>query len=356
MNTKKKFSVFIILIFYIKISLSNPVISNSINEFGFTASGWKLEIYAWNYPDGQSFDNFYLTSTTDTAYFKSGITNSSDYLVITPDSLETDLSINTLNDTISLYEPDENYFAGRIFFKESSFPPSPFIGQSFCLVVEGIGLDIYLDNSPTYGAANDTTDSQGKAIVQVTDSSGSPLEGIFVWENHTGKLDTRLAHTEYKTIGATDVNGNFNIKGLSGFHYYWLNDKDTIFNSTEGFIKRVPIFPDSTISRTVIVDFTLSATNHENSTGIITRYKLSNNYPNPFNNSTTFTYQVPIDDYVEINLYDIQGRLVKTLESGFKTAGKYQVEFGASNLSSGIFFYRLETANKTITRKCMFLK
>ncbi|HMA61406.1 MAG TPA: T9SS type A sorting domain-containing protein [bacterium] len=356
MLNSKKSIILILLLLLCRISFSNPVFVNYINEFGFTESGWKIELRKSGFSETLGLDSLYLTSTSDTAYFKEGISLLQDYLIITPDSLKSELSINNKNDTISLYGPDDDYLRGFIFFNESSFPSPPDIGRSICLVNEGIGIDFYIDNSPTFDYANDTTDTWGEAIVQITDSTHTPLEDIFVWENHVGNLDNTLNYTKYIKIGTTDMDGSFSINGMSGFHYYWLNNKDTISDYGEGYIKRVPIFPDSTVYRTEIVGFSLSAGESSNSPGIISKYKLSDNYPNPFNSSTFFTYQIPIDDYVEINLYDIRGRLIKNLESGFKTAGKYKVDFVAKNLNSGIFFYRLETGNKTITKKCMYVK
>ena len=81
-----------------------------------------------------------------------------------------------------------------------------------------------------------------------------------------------------------------------------------------------------------------------------------NNYPNPFNPTTMISYTLPIDSKVVIKVYDILGREVETLVSDFKTAGKYSVNFNASNLSSGIYFYSISAGNFHQTKKMILTK
>lgn len=75
-------------------------------------------------------------------------------------------------------------------------------------------------------------------------------------------------------------------------------------------------------------------------------YKLEQNYPNPFNPSTTISYQIPEESNVILKVYDIIGRELKTLVNEVKDAGIYKTNFNASNLASGIYFYRLEAKSK----------
>ena len=69
---------------------------------------------------------------------------------------------------------------------------------------------------------------------------------------------------------------------------------------------------------------------------------LSQNYPNPFNPTTTISFSIPNTSFVSLKVYDILGREVKTLLSGEQKAGIYNIPFGASELSSGIYFYKLD--------------
>ncbi|MCX7798704.1 MAG: alpha-amylase family glycosyl hydrolase [Melioribacter sp.] len=83
-------------------------------------------------------------------------------------------------------------------------------------------------------------------------------------------------------------------------------------------------------------------------------FYLYQNYPNPFNGVTTITYQLPEVCNVVIKVYDVLGREVQTLVNEIKKAGKYELRFDASNLSSGVYFYRL-TAKNFSESKCMIL-
>ena len=94
--------------------------------------------------------------------------------------------------------------------------------------------------------------------------------------------------------------------------------------------------------------------------GLPTKYDLSQNYPNPFNPTTKIDFSLPLDSKVSIKLYDISGREVKTLVNDSRTAGYYTVQFNASDLSSGTYFYRIMTkssgADYIMTKKMMLIK
>lgn len=72
-------------------------------------------------------------------------------------------------------------------------------------------------------------------------------------------------------------------------------------------------------------------------------YVLYQNYPNPFNPSTTIKYSVPQTSFIKINLYDIIGNEIKTIDEGIKKAGMHQVELSAAELSSGVYFVVLNS-------------
>ncbi|MFA7359511.1 MAG: T9SS type A sorting domain-containing protein [Candidatus Kapaibacterium sp.] len=94
--------------------------------------------------------------------------------------------------------------------------------------------------------------------------------------------------------------------------------------------------------------------------GLPTKYELSQNYPNPFNPTTKIDFSLPLDAKVSIKLYDITGREVKTLVNESRTAGYYTVQFNASDLSSGTYFYRIMTksssADYIMTKKMVLVK
>jgi Secretion system C-terminal sorting domain len=85
-------------------------------------------------------------------------------------------------------------------------------------------------------------------------------------------------------------------------------------------------------------------------------FNLEQNYPNPFNPSTTIEYVVPQSSFVSIKVYDDLGREVTTLVNGEKSSGNYTVDFNASNLASGIYFYRMQAGSFVSTKKLILLK
>jgi hypothetical protein len=87
-----------------------------------------------------------------------------------------------------------------------------------------------------------------------------------------------------------------------------------------------------------------------------TEYALSNNYPNPFNPTTIIEYQLPKNGFVSLKVYDILGRVVRTLVNENKTVGKYSVNFDASKLASGIYFYQLKSNGFSSIKKMILTK
>jgi hypothetical protein len=85
-------------------------------------------------------------------------------------------------------------------------------------------------------------------------------------------------------------------------------------------------------------------------------YALSQNYPNPFNPSTTIKFSLPEASNVDLKVYDALGNIVENLADGSYSAGVYEINFNAQNISSGVYFYRLKTNNFLQTRKLMLLK
>jgi len=91
-------------------------------------------------------------------------------------------------------------------------------------------------------------------------------------------------------------------------------------------------------------------------TGELNDYSLSNNFPNPFNPTTTIKYSIPQGINVTLRVYDILGNEIATLIDEYKPAGNFEIEFDASSLSSGIYFYQLRAENYTSTKKMLLIK
>ena len=91
--------------------------------------------------------------------------------------------------------------------------------------------------------------------------------------------------------------------------------------------------------------------------GVPKKYEMSQNYPNPFNPMTKIDFQLPMDGKVSLKIFDITGREMATLlNNEFKKADYYTVMFNGSNLSSGVYFYRIVADKYVATKKMVLLK
>ena len=103
-------------------------------------------------------------------------------------------------------------------------------------------------------------------------------------------------------------------------------------------------------------ELSTSITGIETQTSLPKEYALDQNYPNPFNPSTRINYQIPVNANISLKIYDVLGNEVAELVNEFKTAGYYEVKFNAGKLTSGVYFYRIESDNFTQTRKMLLMK
>lgn len=87
-----------------------------------------------------------------------------------------------------------------------------------------------------------------------------------------------------------------------------------------------------------------------------TEYLLSQNYPNPFNSSCAIKYSIPKSSQVSLKIFNTLGEEIEILVNEEKPVGVYEVNWNASNLPSGVYFYRLQAGDYVQTRKMILLK
>ena len=155
-----------------------------------------------------------------------------------------------------------------------------------------------------------------------------------------------------------------------------------IFNQTEKMIEKITEGTKKEVSFSFDVEYNIGKTKTDTIEFIITdnntinktkqfilsytgpkEFKLEQNYPNPFNPTTKIRFTVPAltpslsqRERVILKVYDILGNEVTTLVNEEKEPGYYEVEFNAEQLSSGIYFYRLQVGNYTQTKKMILLR
>ncbi|MDC0165319.1 T9SS type A sorting domain-containing protein, partial [bacterium] len=90
-------------------------------------------------------------------------------------------------------------------------------------------------------------------------------------------------------------------------------------------------------------------------------FSLHQNYPNPFNPTTSLRYDLPNDGLVNITIYDMMGKIVKTLVNGSQTAGFKTIQWNATNnknepVSAGLYLYTIQSGNFKQAKKMVLLK
>jgi hypothetical protein len=179
-----------------------------------------------------------------------------------------------------------------------------------------------------------------------------------------GAIIYAMLNVDVAGYGIADEAGNFSIEELDPGQYTLVVDKvnftpistakaSSIFNTSLEAMNAPPT-AYLTLSPTVVTAI------DENSL-IPTELVLEQNYPNPFNPRTAISFQLSADSWMTLKVYDMLGREIETLVSGFVTAGRHTVTWNGQNdrgeaLSSGVYLYRLTVGSSVVTRRMVLLK
>ncbi|MDR3609995.1 MAG: T9SS type A sorting domain-containing protein [Ignavibacteriaceae bacterium] len=189
-------------------------------------------------------------------------------------------------------------------------------------------------------------------------NSGIPVEGLVnfidsvVFESYYKKGDSLLSNPEllvqYLSIGHYTVTTTLDTALMkSGFAFNY-----RIIAKDKGIIQETSISPDAGYYKCVW-DFGQGI---ENKKEISADYMLSQNYPNPFNPNTLISFSLPSRQFISLKVYDILGNEITTLVNEEKPAGNYKINFNASNLHSGVYFYSIRAGSFTDTKKLILIK
>jgi type IX secretion system substrate protein len=331
--------------------ISNPLVEFFINEVYFEEGDWIIELSNhW----GQDYTGWYLKSSTDSAYFIDNLYLLQEYAILTKDSMKTDLFFNPLGDYISLHEPNGHLVEQIIFGGlEGSNVLGPGEGQSICPYFKG-RYSHYLDQTPTLGYANDTTNANGTIEGYVCDSVGIPISGARIQYDYIDDY-----YFPYALYVNSDNTGYFKIDYLGV-----LANLEISSNSYETKYVEVQIWPDSIFTiDTIQLNGPITEIVEDNFKEY--DFVLLNNYPNPFNPTTKIKFQIPAKvkgemSNVKLVVYDILGNKITTLVNEQKPPGTYEVEFNGESvgrrITSGIYFYKLSVGKYSETKKMLLMK
>jgi photosystem II stability/assembly factor-like uncharacterized protein len=147
----------------------------------------------------------------------------------------------------------------------------------------------------------------------------------------------------------TQNTGQYNLKSLLSGNYEIIADRLGYVSASQNV--------SVTNGNLENVNFALVRVGVQNISNIIPdKYSLYQNYPNPFNPVTNIKFDVPKSSLVTIKVYNILGKEAAILLNEVKSAGRYELDFDASTLTSGVYFYRIETDGFTETKRMVILK
>ena len=241
----------------------------------------------------------------------------------------------------------------------------------------GSSYNIYAQRVDSYGTTRWTANglairatSQSAYIPSViTDAAGN---AIFIWTDQRVLSDPNVYAQKVNLAGATQwttngitvttatgqqawgITGGGNGQffppavrdGAGGLIVAWLDFRNSSSNGTDIFASRVA--PDGSLAGV------MTGVGRDNAQPA--QFALRQNFPNPFNPGTGIRYEVPAVSHVELRVFDLLGREVATLVDGERVSGTYEVQFNASGLASGVYFYRLQAGSYTETKRLVLMK
>jgi hypothetical protein len=197
------------------------------------------------------------------------------------------------------------------------------------------GVDIYVQRTQGGGGSPMVTNISGLVL----DKNNKPVSGAVVYAARGG---------EYYGYGVSDAKGVYSIKSIPLGDYILIAHK--IVHESDS--RQV------TVNENGLTDVNFNMNKIKNNLNITSpaKFSLSQNYPNPFNPATTIKYSVPVSGMVSLKIYNAVGQEVASVVNEFQEAGNYDMSFNASDLSSGVYYYKLSAGSYHDTKKMTLIK
>jgi len=215
------------------------------------------------------------------------------------------------------------------------------------------GFEFYFDGDNTKndfeaGVAYDANDSQQRIVY-----TADPTDDYAFMDTEWGyNLECRYA---FETLGwvpeedqlmGFDLQQNDSDEGLPDsrdtMQRWWSNNNNS--------------WQDASLFGTVRLVGTGTEVARRTDAAPVSDYVLAQNYPNPFNPSTNITYALPANTQVVLTVYDMLGKEIATLVNEYQNAGSYTVTFSGADLTSGVYFYKLQASDRLLTQKMLLIK
>ena len=170
---------------------------------------------------------------------------------------------------------------------------------------------------------------------------------ILCWQTAT-EINTSAFEIERAAYGSNNWNkaGSLRAAGNSNApQYYSFTDPNPLSGNSSYRLKSID--NDGSFKFSNVLSVSRSAA---------MKFQLSQNFPNPFNPTTTIAFNLPVQGLVDLKIYDVLGNVVTTLVNEEKAAGNYTVQFDAGKFSSGVYFYKLTIDGVSICKKMSVIK
>ncbi len=190
-------------------------------------------------------------------------------------------------------------------------------------------------------------------------SYGGPTPTCDVTQYHVYSIQWDASAIKWYLDGVKYWEGNIanNINGTDEFHLpFFILLNFAVGGNWPGNPDGTTPFPDTMFVDYVRVSQLSSTSVSDGIKQSPTHFALSQNYPNPFNPTTVINYQIPIRSDVTLKIFNVVGQELATLVNEGKNAGSYSVQWNASNLPAGMYFYRLQTTSFSEIKKMVLLK
>lgn len=240
---------------------------------------------------------------------------------------------------------DPNSYAANPDGKSTAF--TLFVKPTAREAAEGSGVDFFVvhgsTDAPTVDviARNVATLVDNAAYGDMTDYINVPAGEYILDITPGGDNSTIVASFDADLTG---LEGGSAVVFASGFLDPSANQNGEGFGIFAG------------LSDGTVVGFSTVTSTEKNDLTVPTEYGLKQNYPNPFNPTTNINFSIPEQQLVQLKVYNVIGQEVATLVNDVMNQGNYSVTFDAASLSSGVYFYRLETGNFTEVKKMTLAK
>ena len=217
-----------------------------------------------------------------------------------------------------------------------------------------------LDWIEIYNGASSSVDISGYKIYDSGGQAGTKPKKLFL----PGTVIPANGFVVIITDTASFVNDSSGFGLSSGGEKVWFENAsgvllDSVTFPAMGTTQSYGRLPDGgawQLLNTITRGFTNVPVGINDDLNLVSDFVLNQNFPNPFNPSTTISYQIPSRGDVTLRVFNLLGSEVALLVNETQSAGAYKVEFNARNLSSGIYFYQLKVGSFTETRKLSLLK